>query len=101
MIVHVDSRSVVPVFQQLRSQIERLIASGQLRPGSKLPPIRELAALVETAGRHGTVVLDARNLAIDKSDLAAAAETLAVITRQLGLDPTAAHRALDAALERL
>lgn len=121
MIVHVDSRSVVPVFQQLRSQIERLIASGQLRPGSKLPPIRELAAdlglargtvnkvydalardgLVETAGRHGTVVLDARNLAIDKSDLAAAAETLAVVTRQLGLDPTAAHRALDAALERL
>ncbi|HEY3438980.1 MAG TPA: GntR family transcriptional regulator [Actinotalea sp.] len=119
MIVHIDATSAVPVFEQLRSQIERLIASGQLRPGTKLPPIRHLAAdlglargtvnkvydalaregLVETAGRHGTIVLDHRGTT-SVSDLADAADTLAVVTRQLGLGDAAAHAALDAALAR-
>jgi DNA-binding transcriptional regulator YhcF (GntR family) len=121
MIVHVDTRSVMPVFQQLRSQIERLIASGQLRPGTKLPTIRQLATdlglargtvnkvydalardgLVETAGRHGTIVLDGTHRTTTVSDLDAAAEALAVVTRQLGLDPDSAHRALDHALRRI
>lgn len=120
MIVHLDTRSPVPVFEQLRSQIERLIASGQLRPGTKLPPIRHLAAdlglargtvnkvydvlaregLVESSGRHGTVVLDGSRVTTATSDLSAAADTLVVIARQLGLDAKAAHRALDEALRR-
>ncbi|MDH3499261.1 MAG: GntR family transcriptional regulator [Acidimicrobiia bacterium] len=121
MIVHLDTASVIPVFEQLRSQIERLIASGQLRPGTKLPPIRQLASdlslargtvnkvydalardgLVETAGRHGTIVLDGSKVTTSSTDLAAAADTLAVVTRQLGLEPDAAHQALDDALGRL
>jgi len=120
MIVHVDTRSAVPVFEQLRSQIERLIASGQLRPGSKLPPIRDLATdlglargtvnkvydalardgLVESAGRHGTIVLDGSKATTSTSDLAAAADTLALVVRQLGIDDAAARRALDEALRR-
>lgn len=121
MIVHLDNRSVVPVFEQLRAQIQRLIASGQLRPGTKLPPIRHLAndlglargtinkvydalardGLVETAGRHGTTVLDGSNVTTSATDLSAAADTLAVVARQLGLPATAAHQALDEALHRL
>ena len=121
MIVHVDSQSAIPVFEQLRSQIERLIASGQLRPGTKLPPIRQLsidlglargtvnkvydalarAGLVETAGRHGTIVLDSTNITTTGDDLASAADTLALVVRQLGLDSPAAHAALDDALGRL
>ncbi|NMM22031.1 MAG: GntR family transcriptional regulator [Phycicoccus sp.] len=121
MIVHLDTRSPVPLFEQLRAQIERLIASGQLRPGTKLPPIRHLATdlglaratvnkvydalardgLVETAGRHGTIVLDGSGVTTTATDLSAAADTLVVIAHQLGLDPTAAHRALDEALRRL
>jgi GntR family transcriptional regulator len=121
VIVHVDPRSPVPVFAQLRAQIERLIASGQLRPGTKLPPIRDLATdlglargtvnkvydalardgLVESAGRHGTIVLDGSRSTTTSSDLASAADTVAVITRQLGLDATAAHAALDDAFRRL
>jgi GntR family transcriptional regulator len=121
MIVHVDTRSPVPVFEQLRSQIERLIASGQLRPGSKLPPIRDLATdlglargtvnkvydalaregLIETAGRHGTIVLDGSKVTTAASDLSAAADTLALVVRQLGLDDDAAHRALERALRRI
>ena len=118
MIVHVDSNSAMPVFEQLRVQIQRMISSGQLEPGSKLPPIRQLAndlqlargtvnkvyealardGLVRTAGRHGTVVLDIPKPISSTNDLAAAADTLALVARQLGLDNAAAHRALDAAL---
>lgn len=120
MIVQVDPSSAVPVFEQLRVQIERLIASGQLRPGTRLPAIRDLAndlnlargtvnkvydllardGLVETSGRHGTVVLDGARSSTSAVDLAAAADTLALVTRQLGLADDAAHRALDAALAR-
>jgi GntR family transcriptional regulator len=120
VIVHIDTQSALPVFEQLRSQIERLIASGQLRPGTKLPPIRQLSidlglargtvnkvydalareGLVETAGRHGTIVLD-NPTTTTGDDLAAAADTLALVARQLGLDSTAAHAALGDALRRL
>lgn len=121
MIVHIDAQSAVPVFEQLRSQIERLVASGQLRPGTKLPPIRHLASdlglargtinkvydalardgLVETAGRHGTTVLDGSQVTASAADMAAAADTLALVTRQLGLDTDSAHHALDVAIAAL
>lgn len=121
VIVHIDSQSALPVFEQLRSQIERLIASGQLRPGMKLPPIRQLSndlglargtvnkvydalsreGLVQTAGRHGTIVLDNPTTRTTADDLAAAADTLALVVRQLGLDDPTAHAALDEALRRL
>ena len=52
------------------------------------------------AGRHGTVVLD-NPTTTTGDDLAAAADTLALVVRQLGLDDAAAHTALDAALTRL
>lgn len=35
--------SGVPIYRQLSDQIRRLIAGGQLPPGSELPSIRELA----------------------------------------------------------
>lgn len=121
MIVHLDTSSAVPVFEQLRSQIERLITSRQLRPGAKLPPIRQLAkdldlargtvnkvydmlardGLVETSGRHGTTVLDSSHLTTSTGDLAAAADTLALVTRQLGLTDDEAHQELTKALGRL
>ncbi len=116
MIVEADPSSPVPVFEQLRAQIERLIVSGQLAPGTKLPPIRDLAAdlglargtvnkvydalardgLVETAGRHGTVVLAARPQR-SRADLDAAAQQLVLVARQLGLEPHEVHAALDRA----
>ncbi|MBZ2199432.1 GntR family transcriptional regulator [Occultella gossypii] len=120
MIVEVDTASPVPVFEQLRAQIERLIVSGQLAPGVRLPPIRHLAVdlglargtvnkvydalardgLVATAGRNGTVVLPPTEAGTGtaQADLADAAERLALTARQLGVDPAAAHAALDAAL---
>lgn len=120
MIVHVDAASPVPVFEQLRAQIERLIVSGQLAAGTTLPPVRHLATdlgiargtvnkvyehlaragLVRTAGRHGTVVLPVTQARVARSDLADAADALALVARQLGLDDAAAHAALASALRR-
>jgi len=121
VIVRVDASSPVPVFEQLRAQIARLIASGQLAPGAQLPPIRHLAhdlglargtvnkvydtlvqdGLVATQGRHGTVVLDVPAPRTSPEDLADAADTLAVVARQLGLGKNEAHAAIDAAWARL
>ena len=121
MIVSVDPASPVPVFEQLRAQIQRLIVSGALPPGSTLPPIRQLATdlglargtvnkvydalaregLVETAGRNGTVVLTPTGSAATTNDLADAAGALALVVRQLGMSDAAAHAALDVALRRL
>ncbi|HWJ85877.1 MAG TPA: winged helix-turn-helix domain-containing protein [Cellulomonas sp.] len=123
MIVHVDAASPVPVFEQLRAQIARLITSGQLAVGAQLPPIRHLAhdlglargtvnkvydtlardGLVRTQGRHGTIVLGAASTggAGSSADLDAAADTLAVVARQLGLTTNEAHAAIDAAWARL
>lgn len=120
MIVQVDSASPVPVFEQLRAQIERLIVSGQFAPGAKLPPIRHLAAdlglargtvnkvydalardgLVATAGRHGTVVLPGVRGTTTAATLAVAADRFVIAARQLGLDDAAAHAAITEALGR-
>jgi len=40
----VDPRSAVPPFEQIRSQIANLVSAGTLRPGDRLPPVRQLAA---------------------------------------------------------
>jgi GntR family transcriptional regulator len=75
-----DARSGAPVYLQVFSQIRRHAATGRLRPGEKLPTVRELAAQLEvnfnTVARgyrlldragvvsaqqgRGTFVLDAR-----------------------------------------
>ena len=43
----IDPRSAVPVYQQLVRQIVRLIVSGDLADGDKLPSIRQLASEVK------------------------------------------------------
>lgn len=42
----IDSRSAVPVYEQLKRQILLHIISGRLNDGEKLPSIRELAAVI-------------------------------------------------------
>jgi GntR family transcriptional regulator len=38
-----DPHSGIPIYRQLQEQVRRLVASGQLRPGTELPSVRELA----------------------------------------------------------
>src|SRR3954470_12930108 len=76
MHLHVDTSSPVPPYEQIRAQLQAMVASGALAEGTRLPPIRQLAGdlglatntvgrayhelelegLVEARGRHGTVV---------------------------------------------
>ena len=74
--ISVNLRSPVPPFEQIRAQIASLITVGTLAPGTRLPTVRslasdlglaagtvaraykelELAGLIETRRRNGTVV---------------------------------------------
>jgi DNA-binding transcriptional regulator YhcF (GntR family) len=76
MIVTVDHDSPIPPFEQLRVAIRRLVATGALPIGARLPTVRQLSAdlalapgtvvrafreletegIIETRGRHGTRV---------------------------------------------
>ena len=53
LMFSIDKNSGVPVYRQLVEEIARRIKSGELRPGDRLPPERELAAQLDIA--RGTV----------------------------------------------
>jgi GntR family transcriptional regulator len=44
MIFRLDSSSGVPLYQQVVDQVKRSVAAGTLRPGDRLPTVRELAS---------------------------------------------------------
>jgi len=46
MLIRLDPTNRVPVYQQLINQVKRHIATGTLKPGDRLPAVRELAMLV-------------------------------------------------------
>ncbi|HWM20323.1 MAG TPA: GntR family transcriptional regulator [Ilumatobacteraceae bacterium] len=108
MILSVDPGRALPVYEQVREQIKRMVASGTLQAGTRLPTIRQLAAdlglakgtierayellendtVIETKGRKGTFVMEMARATKHQQTvgLAAAAESLVVIARQLGAD---------------
>ena len=43
MRIHIGTGDGVPIYQQIMRQIRHMVASGRLRPGDKLPPVRTLA----------------------------------------------------------
>ncbi len=123
MIIDVDTASAVPAFEQVRSQIAGMIASGVLAPGHRLPPIRQLAAdlglapgtvarvyrelesarLVSSRVRHGTVVAPGGRLpaAASRDQLDVAARSYAASARRLGLPFEDAVSALRRGWDRL
>ncbi len=118
MNLSVDATLALPVYEQIREQIVRMIVSGTLAVGTRLPTIRQLAidlalakgtverayellesaSAIETRGRHGTFVTAMRpsNATERQAQLAAAAETAVIVARQLGAD----ERQLIDAIER-
>lgn len=123
MIVHVDPDDPVPAYEQLRSQIATMVATGGLTQGDRLPAIRRLAAdlglapgtvqrayreleqqgLVEGSGRRGTRVAppDRWRLADESDAVADAARRLAIAAAQAGLDRDALHTAVDRAMDAI
>jgi GntR family transcriptional regulator len=43
MRLHISTKDGVPIYQQIVIQIKHMVASGRLRPGEIVPPIRVLA----------------------------------------------------------
>ena len=107
-LVRVDEQSSVPPYEQVREQLRARVESGELSPGTRLPPVRGLAeslglaagtvarayreleglGVIETRGRAGSVVLG------DGAERAArqAAHDFVERMRALGLDEYAAIR---------
>jgi DNA-binding transcriptional regulator YhcF (GntR family) len=122
MMLSVDPTVPLPVYEQIREQIARMVAAGTLRPGHRLPTIRQLAAdlglakgtvarayellesdaVIATRGRKGSFVRQPPSMTdTDRTEaLAEAADTLVVAVKQLGADLAEAHRALDDAWRR-
>jgi DNA-binding transcriptional regulator YhcF (GntR family) len=123
MILSVDPSRALPVYEQVREQIRRMVAAGTLTPGTRLPTIRQLAAdlglakgtierayellegdaVIERHGRSGTYVADVAPSTKHEQTvgLELAAEALVIVARQLGADEDAAVRALRAVWQRL
>lgn len=116
MIIRVDPDLPLPVYEQIREQVVRMIVSGTLAEGVRLPTIRQLAndlrlakgtvakayalleqsRVVESRGHKGTFVC-ARpaDVAADEDALGNAAKTFATVASQLGVELDDAKRALE------
>ncbi|MFD5094214.1 GntR family transcriptional regulator [Amycolatopsis thailandensis] len=119
--VVVDTDLGIAPWRQVRDQIVRLITTGALAPGTRLPSIRQLArdlalasgtvarayreleenGWVLTARARGTVVAEAADRPGKAALLRAAADEYARAARELGVDPGDALTAADVALESL
>jgi GntR family transcriptional regulator len=53
MWFHIDPSSGIPIYRQITDQVRQAIAGGTLRPGDRLPPVRDLA--VELAVNPNTI----------------------------------------------
>ncbi|SCG43235.1 GntR family transcriptional regulator [Micromonospora inositola] len=117
MRIRIDQTSAVPPYEQVRGQLARMIGDGRLPVGTRLPAVRQLATdlglavntvarayreletagLVETRGRHGTVVAPGRDDATDRLHLAAAGYAAEAL--RLGVPPDRALALVRAALD--
>ena len=123
MILSVDSQRALPIYEQIREQVRRMVAVGTLSAGTQLPTIRQLAAdlglakgtvakayelleiegLIASNGRKGSVVIGLADVApnVRKRDLATAADSLVVMAHQLGASREETLAALTRAWERV
>jgi len=116
MILSVDPSRALPVYEQVREQIRRMVAAGTLQPGTRLPTIRQLAAdlglakgtierayellegdaVIERHGRNGSYVSNVAHSTEREATvgLEAAAEALVIVALQFGADEDATLRAV-------
>jgi DNA-binding transcriptional regulator YhcF (GntR family) len=117
-VITLDTASLVPPYEQVRSQIAEQINDGTLAVGTRLPTVRRLAAdlglavntvarayrkledanLVDTRGRAGTFVSTTGDRS--RAAAASAAQAYATVVRKLGLDRGEALNIVTAALSQ-
>jgi DNA-binding transcriptional regulator YhcF (GntR family) len=123
VIVRIDPHGAVPPYEQVRSQVSEMIATGVVVEGSRLPTIRQLArdlrvadgtiarayrelerdGWIETRRRHGSFAKRPATAAADDRDraLREAATAFAVRVAQTGVDPDDAIRIIRETLRSL
>jgi DNA-binding transcriptional regulator YhcF (GntR family) len=120
VILTIDASQPVPPYEQIRSQLATMVASGVLAPGVRLPTIRQLAADLDIApgtvtrayreleqsgdirsrGRHGTFVAEGKRLSQSQRQalLASGASRYAELAGHLGVSEADALTAVRTAL---
>lgn len=126
MILRVDSTLALPVYEQIREQVVRMVLAGTIEPGARLPTIRQLAndlklakgtvakayalleeaRVVETRGHRGSFILaPLEERPIEEVDLgaelASSTEAYVIAAKQLGVDLDSAMRELQRTWDRL
>ncbi|MFC1413778.1 GntR family transcriptional regulator [Streptacidiphilus sp. N1-12] len=116
MLIALDPDSTVPPFEQVRAQIAELARTGAAPVGTKLPTVRglaeqlglaantvakayrelEAAGVVQTRGRHGTVVASSGDAS--RGAAARAAAAYAARVHGLGIPAAEARAVAEAAL---
>ena len=96
MLLHLDFALETPIYQQIRNEIVRGIAAGELPPGTQLPPIRTLA---ESLGVNMMTVSKAYALLKQEGYLQTDRRAGTVVAaHQSGTLPDGAKRALELAV---
>ena len=113
MNIEVNTRSAVPHYEQIRSQVTRAVLTGSIAPGTRLPTIRQLAGdlglatntvarayrelesdqIITTLGKRGSFVAEPSGAAATdrtqeerRQTLLAAAANYATTAHSLGYD---------------
>ncbi len=120
MNLEVDHRSAVPPYEQIRVRVTELVSRGTLAPGDRLPTVRQLASdlalapgtvqrayrelelngVVQTRGRHGTVITEQQRSKLPRDRrqaLRRAATQFIDFAQSIGAQPPEIDEALDAA----
>ncbi len=88
MIRNLDPQSSLPLFEQVAAEIRRAIALGEANPGERLPPARDIAAVLDV--NTNTVLRAPSESSATKASSNSAA--VAVITRDRHTPTRRGHR---------
>jgi len=111
VILLVDASLPLPVYEQIREQVVRMVTAGTLSPGTRMPTIRQLASdlqvakgtvakayalleesqVLDTRGHRGSFILPppaaTQEVALEvRATLAESADSYVIAARQLGVD---------------
>jgi len=124
MLIKVDAKSFVPIYEQVKTEVRRLAAVGAVRPHDPLPSIRELAGdllinpntvarayreleqegLITTQKGRGSFLAARRERDIDRELAAYLARKMDDAVREagrFGLGPAEVRKLVEDSLKRL